>query len=188
MAAAQAAAEAAMREAVSRERSSSISQQQPLQADMATLLQLQTNRDADQATAAQDLLREMMGFGGFQELGEGNVESLLQMMAQHHQMNQASQHEIDYEPEPQLPQNPSIHYMTIAEDGKLTKPPTLILAIICTSNAGFFTLRVTLGTILEATETITGFPPEALLMTSWYVWVTSASFRIPTSSKCLFLI
>ncbi|KAI2494533.1 hypothetical protein MHU86_19992 [Fragilaria crotonensis] len=143
MAAAQAAAEAAMRDAVNRERSSSNNhhqQQQPLQTDMARLLQMQTDRDADQATAAQELFREMMGFGGFQELGEDNVESLLQIMAQHSQVNQASHHEEDYEPEPQLPKNPSVHYMTIAED----------------------------GTILEATETITGFPPEALLMTSWY--------------------
>ncbi|KAI2499981.1 hypothetical protein MHU86_14504 [Fragilaria crotonensis] len=140
MAAAQAAAEAAMRDAVNRERSSSNNhhqQQQPLQTDMARLLQMQTDRDADQATAAQELFREMMGFGGFQELGEDNVESLLQIMAQHSQVNQASHHEEDYEPEPQLPKNPSVHYMTIAEDGKDTEPPTLILTIISISNARF---------------------------------------------------
>jgi len=41
---------------------------------------------------------------------------------------------------PQIPQREQKHYMTIAED----------------------------GTILEATKTVTGFPPDALLMTSWF--------------------
>lgn len=164
MAAAQAAAEAAIRDAMNRERSSN-NQQQPEAADIASLMQLQNQQNANQATATHSFFNDMMGFGDFQDLGDSNLESILAMMAQHQNVNQAQ--EADFEPETQLAEGPAVHYMTIAEDGKWKQSTRLILTMVFMYNA-HFTLRIAVsGTILEATKTITGFPPEALLMTSW---------------------
>ena len=86
MAAAQAAAEAAMREAVNRERAGNNQTQQ--HADIINLLQMQAQVGGDQSSAAQQqLFHDMIGFGGFVDYGDSNVESLLEMMAQHQQLN-----------------------------------------------------------------------------------------------------
>ena len=125
MAAAQAAAEAAMRDAVNRERLSNNNNQQHQQqhqqhqqqhaADISSLLQFQSQQDAAQATAAQHLLNQMMGLSGHEENGDTNMESILQIIAQHEQQQQqAAQFEQIQE---QVPERPSVHYMTIAEDG-----------------------------------------------------------------------
>ena len=130
MAAAQAAAEAAIRDAVDRERQSN-NQQQP-EADIANYLHLQNQQDTVQAAATQNSFHETMGFGGLQELGDDNVESILEIMAQ--QQRETQSYEADFEPEPQLPEGPSVHYMTIAEDGKYTQSSVFILTIVCISN------------------------------------------------------
>jgi len=120
MAAAQAAAEAALRETAARQQVDNQSLNDP--AVVAGLLQdaFQDN-SIDQQCEAQHLLNEIVGYQ--------------QIIAQ-----QEHQREPPPPVEPPIPQRECKHYMTIAED----------------------------GTILEATKTVTGFPPKVLLMTSWF--------------------
>mmetsp|Transcript_46 Transcript_46/g.46 ORF Transcript_46/g.46 Transcript_46/m.46 type:complete len:1381 (-) Transcript_46:78-4220(-) len=122
MAAAQAAAEASLREAASGQAGDQ--QHSFNDTAVAELLQDAFQDDSvDQANAAQHLLDIMMVQQEHQQQPppiEPPVPQIAQIA--------------------QIAQLPSKHYMTIAED----------------------------GTILEATKTVTGFPPDALLMTSWF--------------------
>ena len=123
MAAAQAAAEAAMRDAVARERvASNQHQAHQQQTDIVNLLQLESHQELAQATAAQHLLNEMMGLNPGQNeqvMGDTNMDSILEIMAQHEQQQQQAAQMEQEQMQQQLLERPTKHFMTIAEDGEL---------------------------------------------------------------------
>lgn len=101
MAAAQAAAEAALRETSSRQQGDNQSLNDP--ALVAGLLQGALQEDSiDEQYGAQHLLNEIVGYQRI--------------------MAQRDQQPVAPSPEPQLPQGETKHYMTIAEDGELSCP------------------------------------------------------------------
>ena len=117
MAAAQAAAAAAMREAAAQEQKQQQQQHQQQQPANDLLLQLQQH----DSSAAQHILNEMMGIANNPAPQGDNVESILEFMAQHEQQAASAQFEPQQPippPQPQLPERPLKHYMTIAQDGK----------------------------------------------------------------------
>lgn len=180
MAAAQAAAAAAMREQAAQEQrqqqSNHQQQQQQQQPANDLLLQLQQH----DSNAAQHLMNEMMGISNAAVPQGDNVESILEFMAQHEQQTAAAQFEPQQPippPPPQLPERPLKHYMTIAQDGTYNRGVRnffyfagLATVFSCSklkNTICSLASNESTGTILEATKTITGFPPDALLMTSW---------------------
>lgn len=125
-------------------------QQHDLDAEQLVFLQaLQEAEEGEQA----ELLQRMI------ELGQDDpsVQALLQLLAQEERENA----------------RPEEHYLTIAQNGKnlfvydgqidFWSPPMLTITYLF-----FFLLFFLLpaGMILEATKTATGYPPDALLMTS----------------------
>lgn len=117
---------------------------------LAFLRAMQAAEMGDQASMMHDL--GMMGIGNS---ANDSVQSLLQMLAQQEQENN----------------RPEEHYLTIAQNGKgKMKSPRCFSCLIGTSimTVVFLILfqSILAGMILEATQTVTGFPPDALLMTS----------------------
>lgn len=163
MAAAQAAAEAAMQEALAQEASSHCQamegsnvvdmqlndEMQLLQAMQAAGMggqmdmhqmasemegQLDMVQDESEVGGQMDMLQELLAQGAASGADESTMQSLLQMLAQQEQEEQLAAAEAE------IQSRPDEHYITIAQN----------------------------GTILEATKMVTGFPPDALLMTSTY--------------------
>ena len=67
------------------------------------------------------------------------------------------------QPPPRVLQKPQEHYLTIAHDGRFLGELCCCIAVVNLTHSSILP-----GSILEATHTVTGFPPEALLMTSVY--------------------
>jgi hypothetical protein len=109
MAAAQAAAETALREAAAWDRRTQ--KQSTDDQAVAELLQGALQDDYQQETAAQHLLNEIMGQQR-EATVDSSMESILRMMAQHHQAVPPPVMQ------PQVPERPPKHYMTVAGDGE----------------------------------------------------------------------
>uniref|UniRef100_A0A6U5PP61 Response regulatory domain-containing protein n=1 Tax=Grammatophora oceanica TaxID=210454 RepID=A0A6U5PP61_9STRA len=90
------------------------------------------------STAAEQLLHEMMRHQVVDEDAAASQEDVRSLLEMMAQQERMVA--MEQQQEPQIPLRPTSHYLTVAQD----------------------------GTILEATETVTGFPPNALLMTSWF--------------------
>eukprot|EP00977_Amphora_coffeiformis_P024216 scaffold15108_cov180-Amphora_coffeaeformis.AAC.92 len=147
MAAAQAAAEAALYETTSREMEghgqyerayTQQDQQQHGYADQQERRYLETLQQNPDQLGIQATLLQEV-IGSSSSAKDHSTDELLHLLAQ---QQQGQQHSVEgsYEPDESMSMRPGEHYMTIAQD----------------------------GSILEATDTVTGFPANSLLMTSTF--------------------
>jgi hypothetical protein len=161
MQAAQMAAAAAMAEAVARETgANSGGGERSREMDMDASNSMM---DGDQLAFLHALQGSDMGDSQAQIMGDinmmgldpndGEVQSLLQMLSQQQQEQEN--------------RRPDEHYLTIAQNGRLLLEQKEGRQASHDHIAYFVLFYFAIaGMILEATKTVTGFPPDALLMTS----------------------
>jgi CheY-like chemotaxis protein len=128
------------------------------------------------ANLLQDLLGSSAGVKGGH--AASSTDQLLHLLAQQQQHGTNSQQHHRQAPsfEPEPPMAPGEHYMTIAQDGRCCRGRLRLGGQQRPYDSlGSHPHRVTLfalclltGSILEATDTVTGFPANSLLMTSTF--------------------
>lgn len=155
MAAAQAAAEAALREVEERNQNDvQLHSAEPSEATLAAMLQ-QGCQGNQQGQSNPDYA---MAFAN-----EEHMQSFLQMMAQDEQQRQ------QIAALAAIAARPKEHYISIAQNGEFmsyqSQVSSLLSGVVCYLLNPFILFALS-GAILEATETVMGIPPSALLMTS----------------------